>query len=101
MYILVRESIDIGHAMLAVGHGVLAANREFAGKEAEYDKWIAGSFRKCVCKLNDKEFENAKKYDKYVLMTESGLDGAETALVFCPRPNDQWPKSFSWYKLYR
>ena len=98
-YILVRESIDVGHAMLAVGHGVLAAHREFSG-DPDYDAWLNESFRKCVCSLSDAEFEEAKKHDKRVLMTESGLDGAETALVFCPRSNDEWPKEFKRYKLW-
>lgn len=100
MYILIRDSIDLGHAMLAVGHGVLACYLKFVNDEWMI-KWLKSSFRKCVCKVNDKEFTKAKSFRDYVLMTESGLDGAETALVFCPRPNDQWDKPFTWYKLYR
>lgn len=100
MYILVKDSIDLGHAMLAVGHGVLSCYLRFADDEF-MQKWVECSFRKCVCKVNDKEFENAKQFTGSVLMTESGLDGAETALVFCPRPVDKWDKPFTWYKLYK
>lgn len=99
MYILIRDSIDIGHAMLAVGHGVLACYRKY--QDDPYMKeWFENSFRKVVCKVNDKEFEKAKTFDKHVLMTESGLGGAETALVFCPRPDETLEKPFKFYKLW-
>lgn len=98
MYILVRESIDTGHAMLAVGHGVLAAHKMFSGHRA-YDDWLTHSFRKVVCRVSDKEFEAAKQFDNRVIMTESGLDGEETCMVFAPR--GEWPKPFIFYKLYR
>lgn len=98
MYILVRDSIDIGHAVLAVGHGVLAAHRMFSGHRT-YDEWFTHSFRKVVCKVNDKEFEAAKEFEGRVVMTESGLDGEETCIVFSPR--EEWPKPFRFYKLYR
>lgn len=100
MYILVRDSIDIGHAMLAVGHGVLACYLRFE-KDPIMQEWVKDSFRKVVCKVNDKEFERAKMFNGSVLMTESGLDGAETALVFCPRLDDKWDKPFKFYKMWK
>lgn len=100
MYILVRESIDLGHAMLAVGHGVLACYRKYQD-DPVMQEWMNTSFRKVVCKVNDKEFLAAKAFAKSVLMTESGLDGAETALVFCPREESEYEKPFKFYKLYR
>lgn len=99
MYILVRDNVDIGHAMLAVGHGVLACYLKYKDDPFMQD-WVQNSFRKVVCKVNDKEFDKAKQFNGSVLMTESGLDGAETALVFCPRPDDQWEKPFKFYKLW-
>ena len=100
MYILVRENVDIGHAMLAVGHGVLACYRKFKD-DPVMQKWLDESFRKVVCKVNDKEFKTAKTFGGSVLMTESGLGGEETALVFCPRPDDMWEKPFGFYKLWK
>jgi hypothetical protein len=49
--------------------------------------------------VNDKEFEAAKAFENWTLMTESSLDDEETCMVFCPR--DEWPKPFRFYKLYR
>ena len=98
MYILIKDDIDLGHAMLAVGHGVLACYREFEC-DPVMQNWFKNSYRKVVCKVNQKEFDNAKLFPKYVLMTESALDGGETAIVLCPR--QEWPKALKWYKLYR
>lgn len=98
MYFLVRDSIDLGHAILSVGHGAVAAHLKFSGLEV-YQEWLDTSFRKVVCCVTDTEFEYAKQFDNHVLMTESALEGAETCMVFCPR--EQWPKAFTYYRLYR
>ena len=101
MYILVRDDViqkDIGHAILGVAHGVAACSRKFSSCE-DYTEWELNSFRKVLCRLNDKEFENAKKYADKVLMTESALDGEETCMVFCPRK--VYPDAFKWYKLWK
>lgn len=99
MYILIKDSIDLGHAMLAVGHGVLAADKAFKD-DANYQEWKANSFRKVICKLNAKEFERAKTDDKTLLMHEMGIpgDNKETAVICCPRP--EWPERYTWYRLY-
>lgn len=99
MYILLRDDIDNGHAGLAIGHGVLACYLKFKD-DPFMSEWINNSFRKRLCSLNSKEFERAKSFPGSVLMTESGLDGDETALVFCPRPDDKWEKPFKHYKLW-
>ena len=98
MYFLVRESVDTGHAMLAVAHGAVACYKQFAF-EPIMQEWSVGSFRKVVCKVDDSTFEAFKKEKDHVLMTESGLDGEETCLVFCPR--EEWSKKFKFLRLYR
>ena len=100
MYILLREEIDNGFAGLAIGHGVLACYLKFKD-DPDMIEWLDKSYLKRLCSLNEKEFSKAKNYDKYVLMTESSLGGEETALVFCPRPNDKWEKSFKFYRLWK
>jgi len=100
MYILIRDSIPLGFAMPAIGHGVSACQTKFQDTD-NWKKWAEESFVKIVCKLNDKEFNRAKGYSEGVLMTESELNGEETVLVFCPRPDDEWPKPFRFYRLYK
>lgn len=62
-------------------------------------QWLSGPFYKAVCKVSAKEFENAKKVQDHVILTESALGGQEVAIAFCPR--NEWPKMFKFLKLYR
>lgn len=98
MYILVREDVAVGHAMVASAHASLAAYLKF--KDApEVVEWLAGPFYKAVCRVNDKEFEKAKEAGDFVVITELQLDDAEVALAFKPR--EEWPKNFRFFRLYK
>jgi peptidyl-tRNA hydrolase len=98
MYILVRESVPTGFAMLAASHASLACYLKF--KDApEVTEWLSGPFYKAVCRVNDKEFEKAKEFEDHVVLTESALDNQEVALAFKPR--EEWPKPFKFYRLYK
>ena len=95
-YILIKESIPLGFAMVAAAHaGTILGmpDRHFA------IEWRAGVFRKTVCKVSDAEFEAAKSQLDHTILTESALDNQEVALVFLPRP--EWPKEFKFYRLYK
>lgn len=83
-YILVRESVPVGFAMVAVAHASLAAYLNFKDSQ-EIATWLSGLFKKAICKVNDTEFENAKVFEDHVVMTESALDGQEVAIAFKPR----------------
>lgn len=99
MYILVRDDIPLGFAMVAVAHASLAGYLKF--KEApEVGRWLdPGPFYKVVCKANSKEFERAKQIENHVVLTESALGHQEVAIVFKPR--EEWPKMFRFLRLYR
>jgi len=100
MYILVKESIPTGFALLAAAHASLACYLKFKDSP-EVVGWLAGpAFYKVVCKVNDKEFENARATEDNVVLTESALpEGQEVAIAFKPR--EEWPKSFKFLRLYR
>lgn len=98
MYILVRDDIPLGFAMVAVAHASLAAYLKFQDRP-EVKDWLDGPFFKAVCKVNAKEFENAKLVPDHVVLTESALGNKEIAIAFCPR--EEWPKMFKFLKLYR
>ena len=98
MYILIRESVPIGFALVGAAHASLAAYLKFQGT-SEVETWLAGPFRKTVCKVTDAEFEAAKAVEDHVVLTESALDDAEVAIAFKPR--EAWPKAFRFYRLYR
>ncbi len=98
MYILVKEGIPEGFAILAAAHASLAGYLKFR-EEPEVKEWLSGSFYKVVCRVNIKEFEKAKEFKDCVVLTESALDNEEVAIAFKPR--EEWPKPFKFYKLYR
>jgi len=102
MYILVKEDVPLGLAMAAVGHAAVAAYIKFVQNDPTPDatEWINGPFRKIVCKVNQKEFDHAKRLSlPYIVMTELSLDKAETALAFMPAK--EFPVFFRFLKLYK
>ncbi|MBK6734046.1 MAG: hypothetical protein IPG61_08125 [bacterium] len=98
MYILIRDDVPTGFALLAAAHASLAAYLKFADSP-EIAAWLAGPFYKAICCVNGAEFEQAKTCADHVILTESALDGREVAIAFKPR--NEWPKSFKFYRLYR
>lgn len=98
MYILVRESIPVGFAILAAAHASLACYLKFRDSP-EVGEWLSGPFFKVVCRVSDEEFDQAKSIEDNVVLTESALDGAEVAVAF--RPRTDWPKAFRFYRLYK
>lgn len=97
-YILIRDSVPTGFAVLAAAHASLAMYLGFRDSD-EVRQWLEGPFRKAVCKVSDEEFERAKQVPDHVLITESALGGQEVALAF--RPRVEWPKSFKFLRLFR
>jgi hypothetical protein len=98
MYILVRESVPLGFAVLATAHASLAAYLRFRDSP-EVAAWLPGPFHKVVCKVSDEEFERAKAFEDLVVLTETALNGQEVAIAFKPR--QEWPKAFKFFRLYR
>lgn len=98
MYILIRESVPEGFAILAAAHASLAAYLKYK-ESAEVADWLSGPFYKVVCRVNDSEFAKAKEFADNVVLTESALENQEVAIAFKPRA--EWPKAFKFYRLYR
>jgi len=98
MYILIKESIPTGFALIAAAHASLGAYLKFKDTP-EVSQWLAGPFYKTICKVTDDEFENAKVVPDNVVITESALGGQEVAIAFKPR--EEWPKNFKFFRLYR
>ena len=98
MYILIKDSVPTGFAVLASSHASLACYLKFRDSP-EIAEWLSGPFYKTICQVNRKEFEKAKAFPDFVVLTESALDNKEVAMAFKPREN--WPKFFKYLKLYR
>jgi peptidyl-tRNA hydrolase len=98
MYILIKETVPVGNAVLASAHASLACYLKFK-ETPEVKQWLSGPFNKVVCCVNDGEFEKAKKVEDNVILTESALENREVAIAFKPR--EEWPKPFKFFRLYR
>ncbi len=98
MYILIRDDVPPGFAVLAAAHASLAGYLRFRDTP-EVAEWLSGPFYKVVCRVSESEFEKAKSCPDHVVLTESALDGREVALALKPR--HEWPKEFKFFKLYK
>ncbi len=97
MYILIKEHVPLGNAIVAAAHASLAAYLKYQDSP-EVKQWLSGPFFKVVCKVNDAEFERAKSEPDHVVITESALNDAEVAVAFKPR--EDWPKTFRYFRMF-
>lgn len=98
MYVLVKDSVPAGFAVLAAAHASLACYLEFRD-HPDVAEWLSGPFYKAVCRVSEADFERAKAVEGRVVLTESALDGQEVAIAF--RPRAEWPKMFRFFPLYK
>ena len=98
MYILVRDSVPPGLAVVAAAHAPLACYLKFQD-HPDMKKWLEGPFYKAVCKVADGEFERAKEERDHVVLTESAWLAQETVIAFVPR--EEYPKMFKFLRLYK
>ena len=98
MYVLVKDTVPLGHAINSVGHATVACYIKFQDSPVVID-WLEHSFRKVTCKVTQAQFDEAKLVADHVVITESALGGEETVVVFKPR--DVWPEQFRYYPLYK
>ena len=122
MYILIKDWIDPGHAVNSCAHAGAMIESNFPRKvqvisdEKPHPKpvgyiddpvmkdWYDNSFRKVTCRVTEKEFEKAKKYDDWFVVTEMAFandnyPNDEVVLVFKPRV--EWPRFFNFLKLWK
>jgi peptidyl-tRNA hydrolase len=98
MYILIKDNVPPGFAVLAAAHASLACYLKFKDR-SEMAEWSGKVFYKVICMVNAKEFDNAKEVENNVVMTETALGGNEAAIAFCPRA--EYPKAFKFYRLWK
>jgi peptidyl-tRNA hydrolase len=99
MYILVKEGIPSGKAVVGIAHASLACYLKYQDTEA-IQEWLNGPFYKIVCRVSSADFERAKALaPDHITITESSLDQAETVLAF--RPRAEYPKAFKYYARYK
>ena len=100
MYILVLDNVPDEFVPVITAHASLACYLRNSDNPHMID-WLENSFKKCIVKVNQKEFNKAKEFEGCTVMTESALDGQEVAIALTPRPHEDWPKPVRFYKLWK
>lgn len=106
LYIAVLDEFPDYMTPTLVAHAVLGAHMEFArrvlAEDPEYmiyQDWLLNSFKKCVLRVNKKEFEKIAKLDKVYLAHENNtLEGKKSCIVVCPR--EEIPNVLKFAKLW-
>jgi peptidyl-tRNA hydrolase len=97
MYILVKRDVPDKFVPVITAHASLACFRRFE-HTPNMQAWINGIFKKVVCAVNEREFQNAKKEPDHIILTESALDNQEVCIAFSPR--DEYSKMFKFLRMW-
>lgn len=97
VYILIKDWVDVGHAINTAAHATLIAHKAWEN-DKDYQDWFNNSFRKVTCKVNAQEFGDAKLFKDFCIVTEMAFNNEEVALIFKPRI--KWNKFFHKLTLY-
>jgi hypothetical protein len=100
LYIAVLDQFPDYMTPTLVAHTVLSAHLAFTGIDA-YDEWLNTSFRKCVVRVSQREFDCIAAIPRTVLGYERNtLDGKSSCGIPLPCDNDQIPKVLRFAKLW-
>lgn len=109
MYIAVLDEFPDYMVPTLVAHSVLAAHLAFycggGGTEkdcycSDYDWWLDHSFKKCVVRVNQKEFDKIAQLGYVHLGHENNtLEGKKACAVVCPREGT--PNVLKFAKLWK
>jgi len=114
LYIAVLDEVPDNMVPTLVAHSMLGAHLECHPKallkefsegtwcEEPYINWLTESFRKCVVRVNRKEFEKIKQLDKVYLGHENKtLDGEKSCAIPYPVWSNDIPKVLHYAKLWK
>ena len=102
MYIAVLDEFPDYMTPTLVAHSVLAAHLKFKDL-LPYSRWLEHDFRKCVVRVNQKEFDKiAALPDVHLGHEKHTLDGRDTCAVVCPMgPGKELPNVLKFAKLWK
>ncbi len=110
MYIAVLDEVPDFMVPTLVAHAVLGAHLEFSKKpyaddnHAQYDaymNWLQNSFKKCVLRVNRKEFGKIAALEGVYLGHENTtLNAEKSCAIPVPCENDQLPNVLRYAKLW-
>lgn len=99
LYIAVLDEFPDYMTPTLVAHSVLGAHIKFQN-DIEYQNWFMNSFKKCVLRVNQKEFDKISQLNGVYLGHENKtLEGRNSCAVVCPR--DEIPNVLKFAKLWK
>lgn len=106
MYIAVLDEFPDYMVPTLVAHSVLAAHEYFEYTKGHtkaslnYREWFRDSFKKCVVRVNQKEFDKiAALPDVHLGHENNTLEGKKACAVVCPR--EETPNVLKFAKLWK
>lgn len=101
LYIAVLDEFPDYMTPTLVAHSMLGAHLEFKDIEI-YNKWLTNSFKKCIIRVNQKEFDKISKLDVVYLGHENNtLGGKKSCAVICPYEDENLPNVLKFGKLWK
>lgn len=102
LYIAVRDDFPDFMAPTLVAHTMLGAHLYFQNISApNYVYWLQNSFKKCVVRVNQKEFTKIRDLQwSYVGRENKTLDGQDASVVAWPVFNKDLPNVLKFAKLW-
>jgi hypothetical protein len=98
LYIAVLDEFPDYMTPTLVAHAILGAHLTFETKK-EYEDWIDNSFKKCVLRVSQKEFDRiAELPDVYLAHENRTLEARKACAVVCPRK--EYPNVLKFAKLW-
>lgn len=100
LYIAVLDEFPDYMTPTLVAHSMLAAHLKFQNEPA-YQIWLSQSFKKCVVRVNRREFDRIAVIPNVHLGHENNtLGGIPACVVVCPR-NEPVPNVLKFAKLWK
>lgn len=100
LYIAVLDEFPDFMVPTLVAHAVLAAHLKFKD-DPIYDDWLNRYFKKCVVRVNQKEFDKIAELPNVHLGHENKtLDGKKACAVVCPSTGEL-PNVLKFAKLWK
>ena len=101
LYIAILDEFPDYMVPTLVAHAMLGAHLEFSGIDV-YNEWLANSFRKCVVRVNQREFEKiAAIPDVFLAYEVHTLGGKPSCAIPLPCDDSQLPKVLQFAKLWK
>ena len=101
LYIAVLNEVPDFIVPTLVAHTILGADSNFIGF-TNYEVWKRESFKKCVVKVNQKEFDKIAAIEfTYLGHENKTLDGKKSCAIPLPVYNDKLPNVLKFAKLWK